>query len=273
MKKIMSFTTMIIFLMVLEVKSQLLVEHFDYTVGTALTSNGWVAHSASGTTPMTVGSTSLTFPNYAPTAIGGSGVSSASGEDINKLFPYVTSGDVYASFLLKVDTIGGTGYFFHLMDTLPTTTAFRARTFFQADANNSNAFNLGFTFNSSTGVFDTTEFLLGETILVVAKYTIVPGTLNDSVSLFVFNANQSFETEPATPFMGPFAGTATDIEPAKIAMRQFNNNNDLTVDAFMVDTVWNLFTLNPIDLPITWDDTANVDYTTVAFEGGNALLV
>lgn len=30
-------------------------------------------------------------------------------------------------------------------------------------------------------------------------------------------------------------------------------------------------TLDTIDLPITWDDTANIDYTTVAFEGGQAV--
>lgn len=252
----------------LSTQAQLLTEHFDYTAGTTLTSNGWVAHSAAGTNPMTVGSGSLTFPGYAPAPIGGAGVCIGNSEDINKSFPYVTSGNVYASFLLRVDTIGGAGYFFHFMDTAASS-AFRARTFFQADASNANAYNLGLTFNNSTGVFDTTEFMLGDTILVVAKYIIVPGIDNDSVSLYAFEANGSFATEPTTPLLGPVAGTAGDIEPGRLALRQFNSSTDLTVDAFMVDTVWNLIPgLAQIDLPITWDDTANVDYTTVPF-GGN----
>lgn len=253
----------------LSTQAQLLTEHFDYTAGTTLTSNGWVAHSAAGTNPMTVGSGSLTFPGYAPAPIGGAGVCIGNSEDINKSFPYVTSGNVYTSFLLKVDTIGGSGYFFHLMDTTIGTFDFRARTFFRADLTNSNAFNFGLTFNNSTGVYDTTEFMLGDTILVVVKYSIVSGTNNDSVSLYAFDANGSFTTEPSTPLLGPVAGTTADIEPARIALRQFNSSTDLTVDAFMVDTVWNLIPgLAQIDLPITWDDTANVDYTTVPF-GGN----
>jgi DNA/RNA endonuclease YhcR with UshA esterase domain len=268
MKKILLGVSALMLGATLSTQAQLLTEHFDYTAGTTLTSNGWVAHSAAGTNPMTVGSGSLTFPGYAPAPIGGAGVCIGNSEDINKSFPYVTSGNVYASFLLRVDTIGGAGYFFHFMDTAASS-AFRARTFFQADASNANAYNLGLTFNNSTGVFDTTEFMLGDTILVVAKYIIVPGIDNDSVSLYAFEANGSFATEPTTPLLGPVAGTAGDIEPGRLALRQFNSSTDLTVDAFMVDTVWNLIPgLAQIDLPITWDDTANVDYTTVPF-GGN----
>ncbi|MDP4934456.1 MAG: hypothetical protein NWR30_07080, partial [Salibacteraceae bacterium] len=108
MKKILLGVSALMLGATLSTQAQLLTEHFDYTAGTTLTSNGWVAHSAAGTNPMTVGSGSLTFPGYSPAPIGGAGVCIGNSEDINKSFPYVTSGDVYASFLLKVDTIGGT---------------------------------------------------------------------------------------------------------------------------------------------------------------------
>jgi DNA/RNA endonuclease YhcR with UshA esterase domain len=271
MKKILLGVAAMLLSFAFSANAQLMVEHFDYTAGTDLTSNGWTAHSAAGNNPMTVGTASLTFPTYSPAAIGGSGVCIGNSEDINKDFPFVSSGSVYTSFLLRVDTIGGTGYFFHFMDTLTGSFQFRARTFFQEDASNPSALNFGLTFNSSSGVFDTTEFMLGDTLLVVAKYTIIPGIDNDEVSLFVFDGSTSFATEPSTPLLGPVTGTSDDIEPGRIAIRQFNSGTDLTVDAFMVDTVWNLAPaagLAQIDLPITWDDTANIDYTTTAFEGG-----
>lgn len=271
MKKILLGVSALLLSFAFSANAQLLVEHFDYTTGSLLTANGWSAHSGAGNTPIAVGSGSLTFPTYSPSAIGGSAVSSNTGEDVNLSFPEVTSGNVYASFLLRVDTVGVAGYFFHFMDSTGST-SYRARTFFQEDATNANAFNFGLTFNSGTGVFDTTEFMLGDTILVVAKYTIVSGIDNDLVSLYAFDASGSFATEPSTPLLGPVAGTAGDVDPARIALRQFNSGTDITVDAFKVDTVWDMTfpaaSLAQIDLPITWDDTANIDYTTTAFEGG-----
>jgi hypothetical protein len=271
MKKI---TLLLVFAMAtLLSTAQVFVESFDYTTGTTLTSNGWTAHSAAGTNPITVGATSLTFPQYSPTGIGGSAVSAGNSEDANTYFTPINSGSVYASFLLRVDSIGTEGYFFHFMDSA-STSAYRARTYFRQDASNANAFNLGLTFNSSTGVFDTTEFAYGSTILVVAKYTIVSGIDNDLVSLYAFTPAGSFTTEPAQALLGPVAGTAGDIEPARLALRQFNSGNGYAVDAFSVNTVWNMspvFALAQIDLPINWEGTAT-DYTVTDF-GGNASSV
>ena len=272
--KIRLFTLTALLCTALFTTAQVLTEQFEYTPGSTLASNGWDAHSASGTNSMTVGASSLTFPTYSPTPVGGSAICAGSGEDVNKYFGPITSGSIYASFLFRLDTIGGSGYFFHFMDSA-STSAYRARTYFQADANNPNAFNFGLTFNSSTGVFDTTEFMLGDTLLVVAKYTIVSGVDNDEVSLYVFDANGSFATEPSSPLLGPVTGTNNDIDPARIALRQFNTSTDFVVDAFSVSTTWNMsptFTLAQIDLPITWDDTANVDYTVTDFGGSSSLL-
>ena len=253
-------------------RAQLLVEHFDYTAGTNLTANGWTAHSGTGTNPISVGATSLTFPTYSSPGIGGSGVSAGNGEDINFTFPEVTTGSAYASFLMRIDTVGGSGYFFHFMEFVASFN-YRGRVFFQEDGSNPNAVNFGLSNGSGTGTYDTTPFLKGDTVLVVLKYTIVAGATNDEVSLFVFDPSSSFVVEPATPLIGPLtSATISDLNPGRIGLRQFNNSNDFTIDAIQVDTVWNMATgpaqLAQIDLPITWDDTANVDYTTTPF-GGN----
>ena len=112
-------------------QAQLLIEHFDYTPGTILTANGWTAHSGTGTNPMSVGSTSLTFPTYSTPGIGGSGVCAGNGEDINFSFPEVTTGSTYASFLMRIDTVAGSGYFFHFMEAIASFN-YRGRVFFQA---------------------------------------------------------------------------------------------------------------------------------------------
>jgi len=250
-------------------KGQLLVEDFDYTSGTLLTANGWTAHSGAGSNPISVGAASLTFPEYSSPGIGGAAISTGSGEDINLSFPEVATGSTYASFLISVDAVGGSGYFFHFMEALASFN-YRGRVFFQQDATNPNAVNFGLSNGSGSGTYDTTPFLKGDTLLVVLKYTIIAGATNDEVSLFVFDSSTPIAAEPALPLVGPLTAGVSDINPGRVGVRQFNNGTDLTIDAIMVDTVWNLS--SQINLPITWDDTASVDYTTTPFGGNTSAL-
>lgn len=273
MKKILF--SLFLFLSVISVASaQLLVEDFDYTAGTTLVSNGWIQHSGS-TAPIPVSATSLTFPGYSPIGVGGSAERSATNggsQDVSRSFGQVTSGNVYASFLLKVDTIATSGYFFHFIDSASGSSSFRGRIFFQQDATNSSAYNLGAAFSSASGSYDTTELAYGDTILVVAKYSI-SASAADSISLYVFDGSTSIATEPATANIGPSTGGSSNIIPARIAIRQYSSNPiGFVMDALKVDTVWNMVAqLNQIDLPITWDD-ATVDYSTVGFGGSNGSL-
>ena len=248
MKKVL-FSWLTLFLLVFTSTAQVFTEQFDYTPGTTLDSLGWNQHSGSSG-PISIDATSLTFPQYSPNAVGGSAVSAGTSQDVNYNFGEITSGSVYTSFLLKIDTINNDGYFFHYMEDVLPSFKFRARTFFQPDANNTNAFNLGLAFNSGSGTYNTTEFTYGDVLLVVAKYTIVPGLDNDSVSLYVFDSNGSFTTEPTTPFLGPLGGTAGDIDPARIALRQFSGNAGYTIDAFSVDTMWNMMPFTGGSTPV-----------------------
>ena len=96
--------------------SLLLVEDFTYPAGSALTSNGWTAHSAGGTNVIVTSTPSLTLTGYPGSGVGNSVSLATSGEDDNRTFPVQSSGSVYAAFLVNiqdaaVDPIGG--YFFH----------------------------------------------------------------------------------------------------------------------------------------------------------------
>ena len=223
-------------------QAPLLVEDFDYTAGDLLTTKGWNLTGTSTTNPMVVTSPGLIFAGYVGSNIGLSAGVNNTGQDLNKLFTAQTSGSVYASFLVNATATSAAGdYFFHFYD--PTAaTAFRARTFITAEAGQ---MKVGLTFNAASAPTNMTTLLnFGETYLFVAKYIINDGALNDQVSLYVFKAGDNFSTEPTTPTIGPLVGTATDIVPTGIAIRQFDAAQRITVDGFRVKTSWSELTTN-----------------------------
>lgn len=195
---------------------------------------------AAATTPILVTSSGLTFSDYVGSNIGMAAGVNNTGQDVNKSFGAQTSGSVYVSFLVNATANTGAGsYFFHLYD--PTaSTAFRARTFIKPK---NGQMLVGFSFNQSTQQ-DSLKTLLnfGQTYLFVAKYKIVAGALNDSVSLYIFAEGDDFTTEPVKPGIGPLAtlDATTDIVPTCIALRQLEASQRITVDGFRVKTKWQL---------------------------------
>ena len=199
--------------------------------------------------PILVTSPGLTFSGYVGSNIGFAAGVNNTGQDVNKSFGAQTSGSVYASFLVNATAnTGAGGYFFHFFDP-NASTAFRARTFIKPK---NGQMLVGFSFNQSTQQ-DSLKTLLnfGQTYLFVAKYKIVGGTLNDSVSLYIFAEGDNISIEPAKPSIGPLAtlDATTDIVPTCIALRQFEAAQRITVDGFRVKTNWQLKT----------DDAANVN--------------
>lgn len=222
-------------------QSFLLVEDFDYNAGDNLADKGWLVHSGT-TNPILVTSPGLTFQGYVGSNVGLAAGVNNTGIDVNKRFTPQTSGSVYASFLVNATATSASGdYFFHFFDP-DQSTAFRARTFITAEAGK---MKVGLTFNAATGPTNMSTLLnFGETYLFVAKYTINDGASNDQVSLYVFSAGENFSSEPETPSVGPLTGTATDIVPTGIALRQFNADQRITVDGFRVKNTWSDLTTN-----------------------------
>jgi hypothetical protein len=264
-------------------QAPLLVEHFNYPADSLLQSNGWFAHSAGATNPIRVrnGGLSWTTTPYLGSGIGNAAVVNNTGSDENRPFSSsVTSGNVYISFLMRVNgavTTTNAGFFLHTGDYAnvaapvftAASTAFRARTFI-APGPTAAQYKLGLEFNLATTSNTTaTNLDTGQTYLVVVKYQFVPGTGNDSVSLYVFADGSNIATEPATPAIGPLAGTAADAPALQyVALRQYNAAQNITVDGLIAQTSWNLLPAPPqTTLPITWDDLA-IGYVFTDF-GGN----
>jgi len=232
----------------------LLEEQFDHSAGTLLNTVGWFAHSAGTTNPIAVGpGLSLSGTGYLGNGVGGSALVSNNGSDENRPFTsWADSGSLYTSFLINVGyvpTSSTAGFFLHLGQyanaTAPVYTSiissFRARTY--VAPGDPGQYKLGLTFSSATvptsGLSQNLD--TGVTYLVVLKYTFVPGTTNDVISAYVFEAGADLSSEPVAPTLGPFIADNTETSNLQcVVLRQFNTAQRIIVDGIRVTKNWDL---------------------------------
>jgi hypothetical protein len=248
MKKLFLLFTFFVMLG-LTVNAQLLLEeNFDYgTAGNAditLLAPTWVRHS--GTAGPAYSVTGLEYPGYASSGIGGSlkftfGASGNNDGDVHRTFEAITAtGDLYISFLLKLDSARTTGdYFFHVgPQTIGTT--FRLRFFVQASGA---GFQAGLTKSSGeTAVYSPTVLSFSTTYLVVAKYSFNSTAADDDVvKLYIYSSGVP-AAEPGDPLitLGP-TGSGTGGDPGDIgsvAIRQGTNTPSGRIDGIRVARNW-----------------------------------
>jgi plastocyanin len=218
----------------------LLTENFSYTSGLLLNTQGWSPTGAPPSTvnQITVVTNSLSYTGHPSTGVGNSAYIKNTGEDINKSFTVVTSGSVYASFLVKIDSAKTGDYFFHFGPS-PMGTDFKGKVFIKSSGA---GYQIGVTKSANAGaavVYDPTVYTFGSTNMIVVRYTIVAGSANDQVGLFVNPALGG--TEP-TPVASAVVGE-TDIAVTgvgTIGLRQGSNTafGGLTVDGILVGQTW-----------------------------------
>ena len=214
-------------------------ENFEYTTGSNLTDNGWVAHSGAGNYPIQVGSSSLMYSGYINSGIGKSvylippGTSSA--EDDNRTFDSVSSGSIYASFMVNVDSATTTPVYFFHFGPENSSTSFYGKVFVQGDGAGNLSFGVAKNYNSSA-VYTPFDYGLNVTHLIVVKYTFNPGTdTDDEVKLWVDPVLDG--TEPPSDL----TETDTQTDPTSLgyfALRQGSNGPGLTFGGLRVATTW-----------------------------------
>jgi hypothetical protein len=225
-------------------------DNFDAAAGIALTANGWVAHSSSTTNPILITSPGLTFPNYFGSGIGNAASVTSVGQDVSLQFASVSSGTVYASFLIKAaaSPLCIDQYFFGFGNNDVADTAYRGKLMINQDTTNPAKFKFGFAANS-TNKYSTNLYDYGTTYLVVIKYKIVNSIVTnangilgrDETSLYVFDVSSSFLTEPSIPTIGIEDTSSPDILPGRVVIRQDNTNSpNVIIDGLRVDSSWNL---------------------------------
>lgn len=210
------------------ISAQLLVENFDYTIGTVLTTTatadpvtGWASHSGNGTANIDV-TNGLSFSGYAGNDIGGAANLDNNGQDINRTFTAQTSGTVYTAFIIKTDPSNSQGYFLNL-EKFAITTAFVSRVWVNATGNGVSVTN------TSTAPTNWLTITAGTPTLLVLKHNFS----THKTDLFVLNSFSA--TEPAT------AGITIDetlTEIGSVALRQYATAQRIIVDGLRVGTTW-----------------------------------
>ena len=244
------------FVVTANIPPPLLQDNFEYAVSTVLSdisNSGWSIHSGNTFPIKTTSTTGLTFANYYGNGLGLAAILDANGADSNKKFAEQSEGNpIYISFVVKIKAptvalIPITSYFLHtssLTFVPASSSTFRGEIFAQPIPNDLLQYNFGLSFSATTPQSSNTLNKLNydENYLVVLKYTSVIGDNNDSVSLYVFSANDDFSTEPSQPFIGPLSlSSAADIKPAAVCLRQYHADEDILVDGIRVSTIWDLF--------------------------------
>ncbi|MGI4761620.1 MAG: fibronectin type III domain-containing protein [Janthinobacterium lividum] len=209
----------------------LLEENFEYPVGAKLTDNNWTAHSGAGTKPVAVVAPGLSYAGYGPSS-GNAAALVASGEDVNRPFaPVYARTPVYASFLVKVNSVTTTGDYFFNLGPQPIGSTYRARVFVRRDA--SGKLQFGISGGTGTASYSPASYDLGATVLVVVKHTF--DEAGNSSQLFL---NPTTDTEPAT---ADATQTETGTTPAapndnigSVALRQGTTSPNLVMDGLRV---------------------------------------
>ena len=197
-----------------------MTENFDYTEGTTLVSNGWVAHSGEGTNSPIV-APGLTFEGYMGTGIGGAAALTKTGEDVHFDFEGQSGENIYAAFLVSLGSTNSNGYFFHFAPS-PFATTYFSRVWTNAEGT---GIGIGASPESYVSVTP------GTPTLVVVKLNIATKVS----SLFVFD---TFPTEEPATADASFTETASFTAVGAVGLRQFNASQNITVDAIRVASTW-----------------------------------
>jgi len=222
----------------------LLLENFNYATGelTTVATGIWSVNSGGGTNNIPVVAGALTMSGYPSSGVGNSITMTTTGQDALRDFTgaNVTSGDVYASFLLNVTSAQATGdYFFALLPS-GNTSNYTARTFIKSSGS---GFVIGISKGSvganETLTYGATEFSFNTTYLVVIKYSFVTGTTNDTAAIYVLSSVPG--SEPSTPAASSNTNANGDqANLGRVGIRQGGNTNApaLKLSGIRVGITW-----------------------------------
>lgn len=250
----------------------LFYEPFAYTAGERLSEvNADWTLNGSTTNDTYVLAESLAVSGLA-VAQGGSITHGGAGAAVrHPVNPAIINGSLYYSFAMRIDEVGDefTSTTSFIAAFLDTASVYQARLMPRASLVAPGQYNLGWTkFTSSQGVWAPEEFLEGETVFVVARYTFNTGsTTDDEAALWINPEPATFgdESPPAPALIATLTGT--DISAiAQFTFRQNNAGNTpaaVTYDELRIGRTWQSVTPLPtVPRPIL----------TAALSGGDVVL-
>ena len=225
----------------------LITENFNYNLNDTLTKTpgtGWGAIATASLVnriPVTAG---LTYATSSVSNIGGAAQVKNTGEDIGKAITgnNIRYGTFYASYLINVSAATAAGdYFFAMLDSAISGLNYRARTFIKTSGT---GYRVGVSKSGAATVagYNPTDLVFGTTYQIVVKYSIISGTGNDSVKLFVnpvLGSSEPVATASAVTTESDITINAT-TGLGGIAIRQGSSASapTLIVDGIIVGQTW-----------------------------------
>jgi hypothetical protein len=220
--------------------SQIRVEEFDYPVNTFLTQYGYYPHEGGTTNSIKIVSGNLSYTGYPSQGSGNMIQLIRSGQDVHDSIGFVvTSGTIYASMLVNVDSAQTPGDFFFLFGPAPIDTLYRARTLVKRALNGNLSFGINKATEKTSIKYSDSVYSTGITYLLVAAYKIVQGSNNDTVKLWI-NPPIS-PNEPPTELISAVSfPNNEDINVGTFAFRQGHDTASavLKIDGLRIDTTW-----------------------------------
>lgn len=232
--------------------SQLLLqETFKDTTSNIATLTGWndipVGSSSIGSTQgapyiAVKANSALTYTGYIESGNGNSAYLSGGGQDAQVVVRDVNSGVVYLAFLIKVDSAFTTGDYIWIVRNTSNHNRWRMWIRKDTTGGSTNTFNFGIGMGSSSKQYTTTNYTLGATYLVLAKYDFNTTATNDAkLSLWV-NPKIGGLTEDATPVIANYTESATADFPVinRLALVQNLTGNSPTfrIGGIRMGTKW-----------------------------------
>ena len=217
----------------------LLTEDFMGSAGTALSNAGWtISNAPNSVNPISIVQPGLSFSGY--TTSGNAVLLNTNGQDVYKSFSSISSGSVYLSFLMKVDTVKTGDYFIALSPSSSQTNYF-ARLHIKSSGT---GFLIGVSKSSEVSggsKYGTTVYNLKSTYFVVVKYDfLASSTTNDQINVYVFSASLP-TAEPGTQEISSYTnGIADAADLGIVTLRQGAASSApyLVIDGIRIGTSW-----------------------------------
>lgn len=225
-------------------------EAFDYAINPDVTSvSDWENFSGSGNT-IEVIQDNLTYSGISAST--GNAINiEGGGDDVEREFTTVSTGEVFASFMIKVNDLSNLtnntqgGYFVLLGN-------FDARLWIRPVT--STTYDIAYTNASSATEFTTTQYNTGDVVFIVMNYNTDNGELKAWIN-------------PAETDLGGTAPTATltDTDSSPGGIGRFGLRQDSTGET-------PLLTFDELRIGTTWDEVTPTTLSNISFERNNFKL-
>lgn len=275
MKKIHFFISLLAVLLVslTTQATQILNEDFDYANGALAGNSSWTSIKYNTNSALNVIGTSLTFPGYQASAVGGSAAlvrnDSEAGQGVHYTFENAVHTTVYASMLVNVTSAHASNGGVIAAFSKPgwgSSISQVGRLVVSSSGAAADKFKFGVGRGNYNYEYTTGEFDYGTTYLVVMRYTVVDGTSNDEVAIFVDQITEG--AADATASGNNYSSEMTSKGLTGIGIYQgltFSNYSaSATIDALRVGEAWDdLFDSAPANTDPTIMANSTINFNTV----------